>query len=663
MNIYQLELYLIFIITGPIFGQKEDSTSQLANQLIENLIPEPVTNYEEFNIIDYLEVLQKEPININTTDISTLQKLPGLDINYAQLIVQHREKYGHYFSINELFTIKGLPRYIINNIKPFITISDPLKQNIDISQSNTSLLNFARINIRSRISEDLGEKNSLTYGDYPGSRLKIYSRVTLQNEHGEAGIITEKDPGEISYIDFISFHLYLKNIGPIQKAVLGDYIFEFGHGLVLGGLYGFSKATDAIYPTKSRINLFHPYSSTDENRYFRGIAFSSVYDDLQFSLFYSTHKIDASTDSISGEATSLITSGYHRSSSELINHNSLKETSLGICADYLCSKLFNLGVLYFTTKFNNSLSGNSLFSPKGNSFNYFSTSYECLFIPTIILSGETAYDFKSVATINSIQISFNKNFLFVTSIRNYPKTYNSLFGNSLAEQGNKVQNETGFYNGFKILTEFGTFNFYYDQFKFPFGSYRFPISNAGEEFMLSYTNIFIDDITITTKYKNENKDYLLNQDDVKSIVRRGRDDFRILLSWKISNKLRLISVAEYNAIRIREDNLTEEGLLLSNSLLLNLSSHLTIVYGISTFKTDSFFSSVYENDNNIEGLIRGELLYGEGIKIKLFISYKILKRITISAQYAAIKKPKEILINPIYSSLTDNVIFQCELQL
>jgi hypothetical protein len=314
---------LIFILSGLLFAQTEDSTLVISDQIIESLVTEPVTNYEEFNVIDYLEELQKNPININSADLTILQKIPELDINYAQLIIQHREKYGHFFSTNELFTIKGLPIYVINNIKPFITVSDPIKQFIDTRLANNSIFNFAKIFFRSRISLNLKDKDNLLYNNYPGSKLKLYNKLTLLNDQGEAGILTEKDPGEKSYYDFISFHLFLKKIGPIEKAVLGDYVFEFGQGLILWGPFGFSKTTDAVFPIKSRENIIRPYNSTDENRFFRGIAISTKFNEFLFSFFYSSHKLDASTDSISGGITSLITSGYHRTSSELSNHNSL----------------------------------------------------------------------------------------------------------------------------------------------------------------------------------------------------------------------------------------------------------------------------------------------------------------------------------------------------
>jgi hypothetical protein len=663
MIFYQAEILLFFTLSGLLLAQKEDSTSVISDQLIENLVSEPVTNYEEFNVIDYLEELQKEPININTADLTILQKIPELDINYARLIIQHREKYGHFFSINELFTINGLPKYIINNIKPFITISDPIKLAVDRKPTNTSILNFTRINLRSRFSFDLKDKDALSYKNYPGSKLKLYNKLTLLNEQGEAGILTEKDPGEKQYYDFISFHLLLKNFGLLEKAVLGDYNFEFGQGLVLWGPFGFSKTTDAVFPIKRRENIIHQYNNTDENRFFRGIAASIKYNEFQFSFFYSNHKLDASTDSTTGNISSLITSGYHRTSSDFSNHNSLNETTWGYTGKYSYNDLLHLGILYYTSKFNKPLSGSVLYAPEGERFRYFSTSYECFLIPTINLSGETACDFKSIASLNAIQISFNKNFLFVSSIRNYPKNFNSIHGNSLAEQRSKVQNETGFYNGFKLQTNFGTINFYYDQFKFPFGGYRFPISNSGEEFLFSYTNSFKENINIKTNYKYEDKDYLLNQDDQKSIVRRGRNDIRFILSWNFSKEVRLKSIVEYNVINIKEDNIKEKGILFTNSIFINLINNLKLTGVISFFRTDSFFSSVYEFDNNMGGLVRGEVLYGEGAKINLYLRYKLFKELTISAQYSEIIKPKEVLINPDYSTLTDNIILQIELLL
>jgi hypothetical protein len=663
MKFYPIGIMWIILMIKPLISQTEDSTSYNSDRLIENIISEPLVNGEEFNIIDYLEELRKEPININTADIIILQKIPELDINYAELIIKHREKYGHFFSTNELYSIKGLPGYIIKDIKPFITISDNKKENIEFQPTNIPLLSFARINFRSRISINPKDNNEVLFKNYAGSKTKLFNKLIISNEKGELGLLTEKDPGEQSYYDFISFHLMIKDPGPFEKVILGDYIFDFGEGLVLWGPYGFSKSTDAIFPIKKRDNNIHSYSSIDENRFFRGIAATIKYEDLRFSYFYSNHKLDASYDSTREKITSLITSGYHRTSAECNNHNSMNESAMGLSCNYNYKDELTIGALFYSSKFDKPFGGSLIYSPSGSRFNYLSSSYASNIIPTLYINGEIAYDFTSIASLNTLQISFNNNFLFVSSIRIYPSNFISIHGNSLSEQRNKVQNETGFYNGFKLLTNYGTLNFYYDQFKYPFGGYRFPLSNTGEEFLLSYSNTFNDDINIKLNYKNENKDYLLNQEDQNSIVRRGRNDLRFILSWVISKQIKLKSTAEYNAIRIDGRNVLDKGILLGNSIIMNCSNDLILKGSISFFQTDSFFSSVYEYDNNISGLIIGDILYGEGAKLNIFMNYKLFRALNISIQYSEIIKPRESIINPEYNIVTDNIIFQLELLL
>ena len=64
--------------------------------------------------------------------------------------------------------------------------------------------------------------------------------------------------------DFSSYHLALYNLGIINKLVLGDYLLEFGQGLVLWSPYGLSKGADAVYPIKKRNNIIKPYTSSTD---------------------------------------------------------------------------------------------------------------------------------------------------------------------------------------------------------------------------------------------------------------------------------------------------------------------------------------------------------------------------------------------------------------
>jgi hypothetical protein len=652
--------FWVFIFSVLIMAQSEDTTSIISNQLLENLIPEPIENNEEFNLVDYLEEFEREPININTADASMLAMIPGLDMNYTKLILEYRQRFGRFFSTDELFSIKGLPEHLIKDIKYFVTVDEAKRQQNEIKPSLNRFRKNGNINFRSRLSYNLNNINNIVFDHFAGSKIKLYNRLTISNKKWQAGIITEKDPGENSYYDFSSFHLLVKDQGILDKVILGDYIFEFGQGLVISRPFSFSKTSDVTFPLKKKNGNIHAYNSTDENRFLRGLAVSVKMKYLNLSLFYSDHKIDASLDSIKMKILSFNNSGYHRTNLEIDNQHSAREIILGCSGGFSFNDLFHFGVLFFTTKFNKPLSGNLLPTFERATINYISTSYESNPIESINISGETAYDFNSLSTLTTLQILFNKDFIYFSSIRYYPSNFISLHGNCLSEQKSKVQNETGFYNGFKLFTKYGSINFSFDQFKFPLGSSGLPISNSGEEFLLSYMGSIKDKISVKLNYKNEDKDILLDLEDKKSMTRRRRNDLRFVLSWDFLKDIKIKSLTEYNSIRIEEKGIKEDGILLGNSLIINIIKDVRINTSFSFFRTDSFFSSVYEYDTNIKGLLRGEFLYGEGMKIKIYFEYIIIAGLNLSTQYSEIIKPRGHTNKPNYSDLYDNITFQME---
>ena len=162
--------FFILIINGFLYAQTNDTS--FTEQLIEDIIPEPGVDFQEYNEIDELELLRENPVNINTADVISLQKVPGLDLNYALIIIQFREKYGHYFSPNELYSIKGIPKSIIKNILPFITTTYIINKGSSASLKVPSPL---KVNFRTRTSYNLHNNNDSLYNNYPGTKLKLYT--------------------------------------------------------------------------------------------------------------------------------------------------------------------------------------------------------------------------------------------------------------------------------------------------------------------------------------------------------------------------------------------------------------------------------------------------------------------------------------------------------
>lgn len=61
-------------------------------------------------------------INVNTATQSQLELLPGIGPSLAQRIIEHREKFGVFRSIDELDRVKGIGPKILERIRPLVRV-------------------------------------------------------------------------------------------------------------------------------------------------------------------------------------------------------------------------------------------------------------------------------------------------------------------------------------------------------------------------------------------------------------------------------------------------------------------------------------------------------------------------------------------------------------
>lgn len=83
------------------------------------------------SIIQTSEAAYKEnlfPLNINTASQKDLTFLPTVGPGRADLIIQHREKKGHFKKLEDLERIKGIGPATIEKLKPFVLFEDPEEQ-------------------------------------------------------------------------------------------------------------------------------------------------------------------------------------------------------------------------------------------------------------------------------------------------------------------------------------------------------------------------------------------------------------------------------------------------------------------------------------------------------------------------------------------------------
>ena len=101
--------YLLFIFFIPIFQtlSQTDSTYLEAEDALENILQEPTGEVDNSNLYEIVEQLIRNPLDLNKSDADDLMQIPQVDLEIAKLILNHRKKYGVFFSVEELHSIQG----------------------------------------------------------------------------------------------------------------------------------------------------------------------------------------------------------------------------------------------------------------------------------------------------------------------------------------------------------------------------------------------------------------------------------------------------------------------------------------------------------------------------------------------------------------------------
>lgn len=659
---------MIFCSLSIFINAQLDSSSTITEDALNNILIEPEEEIDNDELVDVFEDLIRNPIDINTADVIELSKLPNMDGQSAQRIIEHRNKFGYLFSPTELFAIRELDKSLIESILPFIKTSkliEDVEQHEEIVISSESVLNKSKFSLRSRLTNDIQTRDGFESGKYEGSKLKSYNRFFYNyDKNYQAGFLTEKDAGELSYTDFTSFHLQVKDIGFLQNFVAGDYILEFGQGLALWSPFGFSKGADAVFPVKKKSRYLRPYTSAAEYRFFRGAAARVMYEDFSLTAFYSNNTFDATIDSVTGEITSVGQTGFHRFESELNKKGAAKSKLIGGVLDYKFLGKMNVGVIYYNASFDKNFTSSSIYDLSGDNFNYISTYYDLNF-SKINLFGEASYDGTSVASINGIQFSASNNFIFTSSIRSYPRNYNNLYGFGFSERSGKINNEIGIYSGLKWKLAFGVLNLYYDIFKFPYRTNENSLSSEGNELLFDFVSSPIPKFEIRLRYKYENKEITEMINVEEEIVRRLKQIIRTEFVYDLSKNFRFKTRMEYNHFFIKEAGIKEDGFLIFQDLRYAPIKNINLYGRIIFFQTDSFNSAVYEFENDLLGVMPNLAMYGKGIRWYLIAKYKLLQFLSISAKYSETYKPDETSLssgdNEIIGNVDNRISFQVDM--
>ena len=392
--------------------------------------------------MELLTELHEHPFNINTATAEDLLRLPFLSEQAADDIVDYIALHGAMRSLGELHLIPRLDARERAWLHLFV-LAAPIP-----ATTSTNKWKSANHEISTRVDIPCYEREGWPWAQGIAHQMRY---TWLQGQRLDAGLRLEKDAGEqlftkqAPFYDSYGAHVMLKNIGFVQRLLVGDFKAGFGEGLVINNGLQFGKASTSLWRTTGGIR---PHRSTDEVNFMRGVAGTVAFGkQWQLTAFYSIRSLDATVNK-DNSVSSINTTGLHRTDSERNHHNTLLSQTTALHAQWQ-HKGWHAGLTGMFQHYNHQfLQGTTLYRqiyPEGYLFGAVSADYGYQH-GRLLLRGETAHSFDTRgggwATLNKAAWRFNTNTQLALIQRYYSKDYYSPHASAIGENS-RVQNESG----------------------------------------------------------------------------------------------------------------------------------------------------------------------------------------------------------------------------
>jgi hypothetical protein len=449
-------LILFLFLSAACFAQDLPPTTQ---QQLENIAEANDEDPKDDNFLQQLDYFRKHPINLNSATPEELQALKALTDLQIGNIIHYRNLLGNFINIYELQAVPTWDLLTIKKILPYVIIGS----SVSVRENFLSRFRNGDQSILFRLTRVLEKSkgyNTALTTHYLGDQNHLMFRYRYQyKDLLYFGLTGDKDAGEQFFngaqskgFDFYSFHFFVRRLGIIKSIALGDYTVNLGQGLIQWQSLGFGKSSE-VMSIKRQAPVLIPYRSAGEFYYNRGIGITLQKKNIEATVFASYKKISGNIINDTTERfSSLLTSGYYRTLSEIADKNKINLTSFGGNISYRISSLkigWNAVAHHFNIPLQKRDEPYNLFAISGKEVFNSSVDYSYTY-KNIHLFGEAAVDKNfHKAFINGALLSVDPKVDLSFLYRNIQKEYQSLFGNAFTENTMPV-NEKGFYTGIAI---------------------------------------------------------------------------------------------------------------------------------------------------------------------------------------------------------------------
>lgn len=648
---------ILIFLCGKLLKSQVLTGEELEN--IEDLIEEIAqnTDYELDLTILYEDLIElhDNPLNINTITRSQLEKLPFLNEYQVQNLILYLSLHGPLLSVYELQLISGFDMKLIRMLLPFVVVIPSEKEE---ETSFLKALSRGKHQLFLRSDQILQEQKGyapITDSAYlasPNSRylggpVKLVTRYRYHyKDRIYWGITADKDPGEEFFsgsnkqgFDYYSGYLQVNNIGKIKTFSIGDYHLRFGQGLTLWSGINYGKSP-YVLQTKKRQYGITKYSSTDENRFFRGIGTTLSFKNLDLTAFYSKKRIDAnqvSNDTLSDEnefITRFQVTGLHSIPTEVEDEDAVTETIIGGNISYGQDK-YHLGLTVVNYLFDTEL------VPDDKPYKYYSFSgdhnmnigfdYQVA-LKKFNFYGELSHSLEhGFATLNGLLLNMNSLVSLAVLYRNYQKDYYPFYSNAFAENSTN-SNEQGWYIGTEIRpVKHLKVSAYFDLFRFPWLKYNVDVPSDGTDYLVRFDYTPSDKVEMYLSLKEESKprNKLVDYPSLNEIEDTDLLKLRYHLSYWVSSNIQLRSRIELSRFK-RGESPVDKGYMLYQDILFRPGDlPLSVSFRYALFDTDSYDSRIFVYEHDILYAYSVPFFHYSGTRTYFLIKYSPVENVDL----------------------------------
>jgi hypothetical protein len=474
--------------------------------------------------------------------------------------------------------------------------------------------------------------------------MQYYHRFQYRSKHLDLNLTQQKGAGEpfsgtTTGFDYSSWHVALEDNSKLQELVIGDYALYAGQGLVFWSGRTFGKGRDVIGPADRSERGVHPYSSSSEAGFFRGVA-ATYGGNLQVTGFYSNRSETASKIGKDNRRMPK-KSGYHRTALERSQRNDIKQKVVGGRMRMQFPFGF-VGVTGYQTTFNKTILGGSLISDhyafSGRVNSVLGADYNVIAGPAILFGEGARSRNGGLGFITGVESPLDDNTKLTIAYRNYSKNFQSFLGNGFGEQSGAPKNEKGFYIGLRhTLSHTVTLSAYFDQYHFPAARYQTIQPTSGHDWLGLVQVAFNPQLSFYAQVRNEIKEsnYKLTDKYGRMHTRLGkalRSSLRVQLEYQVNLLIRLRTRGEVVCSRQAGAKI-EYGSLMYQDIRFTPNNKWTADARITVFDTDSYNTRLYQFENGLLYVLSNQMLYGQGERMYAVVHYRPLPYLEIWAKW------------------------------